>query len=80
MVRSVSIRPDADQPRRHDLGQPALAQPAHQLHLPEAVLGVHVAQAEGGILDRARDDVRHGVLVAQDLDRRLQPLGLDVAA
>ena len=72
MVRSVSTRPLPTSLRRHDLGQPALAEPAHQFHLPEAVLGMDVAQAEGGILDRARDDVRHRVLVAQDLDRRLQ--------
>ena len=38
---------------------------------------MHEAQAEGRILDRARDDVRDGVLVAQDLDRRLQPLDLE---
>ena len=40
---------------------------------------MHEAQAEGGVLDRAGDDVRDGVLVAQDLDRRLQPLGLEAA-
>ena len=69
----------ADDRRRHDLGEPALAEPAHHLHLPEAVLGMHEAQAEGGILDRARDDVRDRLLVAHDLDRRLQPLGVEAA-
>ena len=69
----------ADQPRRQQLRQPALAEPAQELHLPEAVLGMDVAQAERGILDRARDDVRHGVLVAQDLDRRLEARGFDMA-
>ena len=70
----------ADHPWRDDLGQAPLAQAAHQLHLPEAVLGMDVAEAEGGILDGAGDDVRHGVLVAQDLDRGFQPGGLEVAA
>ena len=56
-----------------------MAQPPHQLHLPEAVLGMDVAQREGGILDGARRDVGHGILVAQDLDRGFQPGGLDMA-
>jgi hypothetical protein len=35
---------------------------------------VDEAEAESGILDRTGDDVRHGVLVAQDLDRAFSPL------
>ena len=69
--RAVGIdQAAADQLGRQDLRQPALAEAAHQLHLPEAVLGMDVAQPEGGVLERARDDVRHGVPVAHDLDRR----------
>ena len=51
----------ADQRRRHQLRQSALAQAAHQLHLPEAVLGVHEAQSEGRVLDRAGQAQQHVV-------------------
>jgi hypothetical protein len=36
---------------------------------------VDVAQSERGVLDRSGDDVRYGILVAQDLDRRLEAGG-----
>ncbi len=39
-----------------------------------------VAQRERRILDRARGDVRHRVLVAHDFDRRLQADQLELAA
>ncbi len=55
-----------------DLGQAPGHQAALVLHLPQAVLGVDVAEAEPGVLRPRREHVRHAVRVAHDVDRRRQ--------
>ena len=51
-----------------DLAQPAGADAAVHLHLPQAVLRVDIAQPVEGIVVGAGEDVRHAVRVAHDLD------------
>ena len=55
-----------------DLGQPAMTDAPLEFHLPQPVLGVHVAEAVERVGFRGREDVRDGVGVAHDLDRRRQ--------
>ena len=50
--------------------EPSVADPALELHLPEAILRVRVAEAEQAIELVRREDVRNGVGVADDLDGR----------
>ena len=43
---------------------------ALELHLPQPILRVHIAEAEQGVGLVGREDVRDGVGVADDVDRR----------
>ena len=54
------------------LREPAGADPPAHFHLPEPILGVHVAEREGGVGLRAGIDVRDAVPVADDLDGRAE--------
>ena len=74
--------PESDRPQkailRHsggaeDLRQSAVSDAALEFHLPEPILGVHVSQPEQRIGQRRRENVRDGVGVAHDLDRRGNP-------
>ena len=51
-----------------NFAEAALHGAAEEHHLPEAVLGVDVAEAEEGVVVGLREDMRHGVAVADDLD------------
>jgi hypothetical protein len=55
------------------LGQFATGQAAHDLHLEQAVLGMHVAQGAVQVLLVLRLQVRHAAGVVAHGDRRLQP-------
>jgi hypothetical protein len=55
-----------------DLGEAPLAGAPQQLHLPQAVLGVHEAEREQEILARAGEHVRHPLAVVDDLRGRRQ--------
>ena len=57
-----------------ELAQPPLHGAAQQRHLPQPVLGMHVAEAEKGVVVGLRQDVRHRVAVAHDLDLLLGPV------
>ena len=56
--------------RAQHLRQPAVSDAALQLHLPQPILRVHVAEAEERVRLVRREDVRDGVGVADDVDRR----------
>ncbi len=51
--------------------------PPLKLHLPEAILGVDVAEAEQRVALGRREDVRDGVGVAHDLDRSRESLDVN---
>jgi len=61
---------DRQRPGAGDLGNVARSDPAAGLHLPQSVLRMREAEGERSIGDRAGEDVRDAVRVAQDLDRR----------
>ena len=63
-----------------DFRQPAVADPALKLHLPQPVLGMDEAEAEERVALRRGEDVRDGVGVAHDLDRPRQSLDANRAA
>ncbi len=65
--------------RAEDLGEPAGAETPAELHLPEPVLGVREAKAEGRIQQTRGLDVRDREAVAHDGHRRPEPGHLDVA-
>ena len=50
-------------------GEAPLDEAPRQLHLPEPILRMDKAKAERGILEGIRKNMRHGVPIAQDLDR-----------
>ncbi len=58
--------------RSKEFREPPLNEPARQFHLPEPVLRVRISERKRRILERARDDVRDGVTVAQNLHRLSQ--------
>ena len=62
-----------------DFGQSAGGQPAGQLHLPQAVLGVTEALAEVGVEWVAGADVGNAPPIADDLHRGGQALEADLA-
>ncbi len=62
----------AAQRRSQQLREPAVAHPAVELHLPETVLGVHVALRKEEVVLVAGIDLRHAPAVPQHLDRRDQ--------
>ena len=53
-----------------NFGEAPVADPPLELHLPQPILGVDVAEAEERVAFRGREDVRDRVRVADDLDRR----------
>ena len=74
-VEAEYAHPPVERQRRcaDDLGRPPGAGAAHELHLEEAVLGVHIAQGEIGVPFARRGDVRDAVAIAQDRYRRIEP-------
>jgi hypothetical protein len=52
-----------------DFGQPAGAEAAVDLELPQAILRMREAEREVRVALGAREDMRHAVRVAQDFDR-----------
>ena len=55
-----------------DLGKPAGADPPLPVHLPEAILSVHIAEGEIRVCLVGGEDMRNRMPVAHDLHRRLQ--------
>ena len=64
---------DPQRRRPEHLRQPAARRAAVQLHLPEPLARVEVAQRQPGILGVARVNMGHVVGVKEDLDGRRQP-------
>ncbi len=62
------VRVDERTPQ--DLGETAASDTALELHLPEAVLGVRVAEAEKRVLGRGRANRGHAVRIPLDRDGR----------
>src|SRR5262249_22240881 len=56
-----------------DLRQPSVPDPPLKFHLPQAILSVRVPEPEVRVELRLAEDVRHGIGVADDVDRRRQP-------
>ena len=61
------------------LGEAARADPARDLHLPHALLGVDVALGHEQVVRVVGGDLEDAVDVAADGDRALQPGDLDRA-
>jgi hypothetical protein len=55
-----------------DLRKPAKADPPLELHLPQPILSVDITQGVEAVAFGCREDVRDGVGIADDLDRRRQ--------